>query len=170
MNRPPRSVLATLAVLALAAAVWYWGFRPTEADRIRERIAELERVVSTPPAAGLMGKAETVAAFRDLLTNPVRIDSRQAPVRGIRSPDEVAAAFLAGSGAGDKVVLDISPKEILFSPDDRATVEIAVSATLTRSGNPPRDYSGNALVEMRKSKEDDSWKFESFEENAPARR
>ena len=165
MNNPRPSVLIIVVFLGLAAATWYWGFRSTEEDRIRGRIAELERLVSSPPSPGLMGKAETIAGFRDLLTNPVRIESRRSPISGVRSPDEIGAAFLGATGSGDEVDLVLSPKQILFSADDRATVEVVVRATLTRSGNPARDYSGKALFRLRKPDESDSWKFESFEEN-----
>jgi hypothetical protein len=159
----PRILIAALLILA-ATAVWYWGFRSSEEDRIRTRLNELAEVISNPPSEGLLGKAKVISSFQKLLANPVILETQYYAARGIRSPKELAAGYLGLLQSGQTITLSFDSPSINFPSENEAKLKTTISASLSRAGQTERTESGTLFITLGKNDQND-WVFERFSEN-----
>ncbi|MBC2604135.1 hypothetical protein [Puniceicoccus vermicola] len=156
----PRPLLAFLALL-IGTAIWYFGFRSSEEDIIREKLEELSNTISNSSSEGLLGKAKLISTFQDLLANPVVLESRYPNAQGVRSPKELAIGYLGLIQSGQTVDLQFRSPSISFPNEKEARVKTTVEATLTRSSGTKQNESQTLYITLGKDSEG-NWKFERF--------
>ncbi|MGE9290337.1 MAG: hypothetical protein ACQKBT_05065 [Puniceicoccales bacterium] len=159
----PLPLLITVLILGTIA---YFILRSGPEDQIRAKLNELAETVSTPAANtdGLLGKAKIIASFQDLLANPVALDTQYSAAQGIRSPKELAAAYLSLLQSGQSVTLEFNSPSITFPHENESKVETKVKASLSRNQQPIRTESGTLYITLGKDPNGD-WKFERFSQH-----
>lgn len=156
----PKPLFAAIFIIA-GIAVWYFGFRSSEEEKIRQRLEELSDIVSSPPEEGLLGKAKIFSSFEDLFANPVAIDTRIRQAQGVRTPKELAATYLALTQSGQTLTLSFKSPTITFPTEKTAKIETEATASVSRSGEEENKNTRQLIIILQQD-EEGNWKFERF--------
>ncbi len=161
----PRPLIFSFLVLA-AAGIWFYAFRSSEEDKIRQRLDELSQTITTATAEGMLGKARIISSFQDLFANPVAINTRYRQAQGIHTPKELAASFLAILQSGKTVSLSFHSPHITFESDEKAKVKTTLRASVSQNNQTERAESQQILITLAKTPKD-NWVFERFDQESP---
>tara|TARA_R100000027_G_scaffold42073_3_gene31444 strand:+ start:40807 stop:41298 length:492 start_codon:yes stop_codon:yes gene_type:complete len=158
--KQPNRLTQILIVSLIAVTIGYLILRPSEEDKIRERLEELTQTLSTPPQNGLLGKAQVISSFQNLLANPVFLDSPTPHLQGVKSPRALALAYITLTQTGQQPTIEFKSLSIDILSENRAILKATATGSLIKNTTPTQSFSTPIEIELNKS--NNTWTFTKF--------